>query len=143
MFLGEYEYKVDNKGRLPIPTKFRKEFSDGLVVTRGAEKCIVAYRVEVFGKGAGPLATEEIIESEEQRNLKRAIFASAESLTLDGQGRIALHARLKDHAQIKDTVIIVGLGDRIEIWNPDLWRPVLGRAEEEAPQIMESMKGRQ
>lgn len=143
MFLGEYEYKVDNKGRLPIPPKFRKDFSEGLVVSRGAEKCIVVYRAEVFDKGAGPLATEEIIESEEQRSLKRAIFASAQYQELDGQGRIALHARLKEYAQITDTVIMVGLGDRVEIWNPELWKPVIDKAEGDAPQIMESIKGKQ
>jgi MraZ protein len=143
MFLGEFEYKVDNKGRLPIPPKFRKDFSDGLVATRGVEQCIVVYRAEVFDKGAGPLATEEIIESQEQRNLKRAIFASAEYLTLDGQGRIALHARLKKHAGIEDEVVIVGLGDRIEIWNPVIWRPVIGKAEDDAPKLMENIKGKQ
>ncbi len=143
MFLGEYEYKVDNKGRLPLPPKFRQEFANGLIVTRGAETCIVAYRTADFDKGAGPLATGEIIESEQQRKLKRAILANAVNLTLDGQGRIALPSRLKEHAQIKDVAFIVGLGDRIELWSPDLWALAKREAEELAPQIMESLKVQQ
>lgn len=140
MFLGTYEYKVDNKGRLPLPPKFRQEFPDGLIATQGIETCIVVYQASVFQKGAGPLATEEIIENEKQRRLKRATFANAIHLTLDKQGRIALAVSLKEHAKIKDVAIIVGVGDRIELWNPELWYIEKLEAEGQSPENMESLK---
>ena len=143
MFLGEYEYKVDNKGRLPLPPKFRQEFVSGLVLTRGQEACIAGYRNADFEKNANTLAPERIIESEQQRKLKRAIFASAERLVPDSQGRIALPANLRDHAQIQNTAVIVGVGDRIELWNPELWSPAKSEAEKQAPEIIENLVSQQ
>ncbi len=145
MFLGEYEYRVDNKGRLPLPPKFRQEFVNGLVLTRGQEACIFGYRNDDFEKNANTitLAPERIIESEQQRKLKRAIFASAERLIPDSQGRIALPASLRNYAQIKDVAIIVGVGDRIELWNPESWAPAKIEAEKQAPEIIENLVSQQ
>ena len=143
MFLGEYEYKVDNKGRLPLPPKFRQEFVNGLVLTRGQEACIFGHRTADFENNANTLAPERIIESEQQRKLKRAIFASAERLVPDSQGRIALPVNLRNYAKIKDTAIIVGVGDRIELWNPESWTPAKLEAEEQAPQIIENLVSQQ
>lgn len=143
MFLGEYDYKVDNKGRLPLPPKFRQEFVNGLVLTRGQEACIFGYRNADFENNANTLAPERIIESEQQRKLKRAIFASAERSIPDSQGRIALPVNLRKYAQIKDAVIIVGVGDRIELWNPELWAPAKNEAEKQAPQIIENLVSQQ
>lgn len=144
MFLGEYEYKVDNKGRLPLPPKFRQEFGNGLVLTRGQEACIFGYRNADFEKNANStLAPEKIIESEQQRKLKRAIFASAERLIPDSQGRIALPTSLRNYAQINDVAIIVGVGDRIELWNPESWAPAKSEAEKQAPEIIENLVNQQ
>jgi MraZ protein len=137
MFLGEYEYKVDSKGRLPLPPKFRQELLSGLVLTRGAEQCIIAYPKAEFEKISSALAPETIIENEQRRKLKRAIFSSAEEISIDGQGRIALQSRLKEYAQIKDTAIVAGINNRIEIWNPDTWNSERVAAEEQMYQIIE------
>ena len=145
MFLGEYEYKVDNKGRLPLPPKFRQELVNGLVLTRGTEKCIVAYPKTEFEKMSGTLAPATIIENEQRRMLKRAIFSNAEEANVDGQGRIALPSRLKDYAQIKDAAIVAGTNNYIELWNPDIWNSVRVEAEQKVHQIIEkeSLEGQQ
>ena len=145
MLLGEYEYKVDNKGRLPLPPKFRPEFVDGLVLTRGPEKCIVAYQKSEFEKISGTLAPETIIENEQRRKLKRAIFANAEEVSLDGQARIALPSRLREYAQIKDIAIIAGVRNYIELWNPDLWHPEKLNDDGQLHQMIEreSLEGQQ
>lgn len=140
MFLGEYEYKVDSKGRLPLPPKFRLEFTNGLVLTRGIEQCIIIYTKEEFNKLADSLSNQTVTKSK-MRSLNRFIFGSAFNEMLDGQGRIALPQSLRNHAQIKDTAIMVGTNKCIELWDPEIWNKQRIDAEEQAWQIMESLEG--
>lgn len=140
MLLGEYEYKVDSKGRLPLPPKFRQEFINGLVLTRGIEPCIVIYTQEEFKKLADSLSNQTVTKSK-MRSLNRFIFGSAFDQMLDGQGRIALPQSLRNHAQIKDTAIMVGTNKCIELWDPETWNKQRIDAEEQAWQIMESLEG--
>jgi MraZ protein len=142
MLLGEYEYKVDIKGRLPLPPKFRQEFINGLVLTRGLEPCIVIYTPEEFKKLADRLSNQTVNKSK-IRNLNRFIFGSAFDQILDGQGRVALPQSLRSYAQIKDAAIIVGTNKSIELWNPELWNKQRTDTEEQAWQIMESLEGHQ
>jgi MraZ protein len=142
MLLGEYEYKVDIKGRLPLPPKFRQEFRDGLVLTRGPEKCVVIYKKDDFEKLAKTLAAQAINRSK-LRRLNRFTFGSAFDLELDGQGRIALPSSLKEYAGIGDSVVIVGSNNCIELWDPSLWNSEKNEAEEQAWQIIESLEGAQ
>ncbi len=139
MFLGEYEYKVDSKGRLPLPPKFRQELGTELMLTRGAEKCIAIYPVAEWRKLAETLAARAVSPSK-LRKLNRIIFGAAFSLSLDGQGRIALPAALRNYAEIGDTATIVGLNKYIEIWNPNLWKTEKAATEEQVWQIIESFE---
>lgn len=140
MFFGEYEYKVDEKGRLPVPPKFRREFEQGVIVTRGAEKCIVAYPPEEWKKLADTLATQTMAKSK-LRRLNRAIFGGAYSLMLDTQGRIALPLSLRQYAEISDTAVVVGANNRLELWGQKLWNSEKVSAEEDLWQIIESIEG--
>ena len=140
MFLGEYEYKVDSKGRLPLPPKFRQEFGDGLILTQGPEKCIVAYRVDEWQKLAEKAKT---VPSYKVRTFNRGFFGMAFSLTIDGQGRIALPSHLRRYAQIDDVATIIGNNNYVEIWNPDLWNAERISIEQQMWQIMESLEEQQ
>lgn len=140
MFLGEYEYKVDNKGRLPLPPKFRQELGGELMVTRGVERCIVLYTAAEWRKLADQLASQTVSPSK-LRKLNRVLFGAAFSLTLDGQGRIALPQPLRQYAQIEDTAVIVGANNCVEIWNSELWNAEKASAEEQVWQIIESLEG--
>jgi MraZ protein len=140
MLVGEYEYKVDIKGRLPLPPKFRQEFRDGLVLTRGPEKCVVVYKKEDFEKLAQSLAAQTLNRSN-LRRLNRFILGSAFEAEMDGQGRIALHPSLREYAEIDDTAVLVGSNNCIEIWSPTLWETEKNAAEEQAWQIIESLEG--
>ena len=142
MLLGEYEYKVDNKGRLPLPTRFRQEFREGLVLTRGFEPCIVAYRSSDFEKLAGNYTSQSINKSK-MRRLARYTFGSAFDQQLDGQGRIALPSALRQYAGITDAAIIVGANNCIELWNPQRWQDEQKEAESQAWQIIESLEDSQ
>lgn len=139
MFLGQYEYKVDAKGRLPIPPKFRQEFREGLVLSRGPETCIEVRRNADFQKLADSLASQAVTHSR-MRMLNRSIFGSANDLLLDGQGRISLPASLRQYAQIEDIAAIVGVNDHIELWNPVLWNKERESSEGQMLEIMESLE---
>jgi MraZ protein len=139
MFLGEYEYKVDNKGRLPLPPKFRQELRGELVLTKGLEKCIVIYPAEEWHKIADTLSARAV-PSSKFRTMNRAMFGTAFNLSLDSQGRVALPSLLRNGAKIGDTAIVVGANNCIEIWNPIFWDSEKTTAEEQLWQIIESLE---
>lgn len=142
MLLGEYEYKVDNKGRLPLPTKFRQEFREGIVLTRGFEECIVAWRTSDFHNISRSYTSQTIAKSKIRR-LSRYMYGNAFDLQNDAQGRIALPTPLRQYAGITDTAVIVGANNCIEIWNPQKWQDEQREAESQAWQIMESLEDSQ
>ena len=141
MFVGEYEYRIDEKGRVPIPPKFRRELRDGVVLTPGTEKCITIYPLAEWKKLATTLTTGPIARSK-LRKLNRAIFATAFSIKLDGQGRIALPIPLREYADIENEVIIAGANNYLELWNKEQWESEKAVSQEEAWQIIESLENR-
>ncbi|MBI2853221.1 MAG: division/cell wall cluster transcriptional repressor MraZ [Chloroflexi bacterium] len=140
-FLGEFEHRVDAKGRVPVPPRFRAELKDGVVLTPGAEKCIVAYPVSEWEKVAAAL-TAGIVSSSKLRRLNRALFATAFSLEIDHQGRITLPAPLRDYAGIRDEVVIAGANTYLELWNNELWLAEKASSQEHVWQIIESLERR-
>ncbi|MFC1904611.1 division/cell wall cluster transcriptional repressor MraZ [Chloroflexota bacterium] len=139
MFLGEFEYKIDEKGRLPLPPKFRLELKEGVVLTPGVEKCITAYPLPEWKKLAASLTTGSLT-SNKLRRLNRAVFASAFILNIDGQGRIALPVPLREHAEIEDEVIVAGANTYLELWNKEQWEEEKAASQEEAWQTIESLE---
>jgi len=140
MLLGEYEYKVDNKGRLPLPPKFRQEFKEGMVLARGMEECIVIYKKSDFEKLASNYTAEKFATSKIRR-LNRFTFGHAFDQEMDNQGRIAIPSSLKSFAKIGDSAIIVGANNCIELWNPEKWNAEQDEAEGQVWQIIESLEG--
>lgn len=140
--LGEYEYKIDAKGRVPIPPKFRGEFSKGLVLARGFERCIIAYPLPVWEEIA-KLFSGTPIAPEKQRSLERFIFGNAFNLELDDQGRVLLPPKLRAYAGIKEVAVIVGANTRLEIWNKDAWEQEQAEISEQAWQLVERMEKRE
>ncbi len=139
MFLGEYEYKVDSKGRLPLPPKFRPELGNDLVLTKGLEKCIVIYPVAEWHKVADTLSAQAV-PSSKFRTMNRAMFGGAFSISVDAQGRVALPTALRNRVEIGDTAVVVGANNCIEIWNPTSWNQEKTSAEEQLWQIIESLE---
>jgi MraZ protein len=139
MFYGEFDYKIDEKGRLPIPPKFRNALKDGVVLTPGAENCITVYTVTEWRKLSTTLTTSPLSRSK-MRKLSRALFATAFSTRIDGQGRIAVPAPLREHAQIVDEIVVAGANTYLEIWNKALWEEEKTTSQEQAWQIIESLE---
>ena len=139
MFFGEVEYKIDEKGRVPIPPRFRRQLKDGVMLAPGTERCITVYPVAEWKKLADSLTSSTVTRSK-LRRLKRAIFATAFSLNMDGQGRIALPISLREYAEIVDEAVIAGANEYLEIWNTVHWEEEKAVSQEQAWQIIESLE---
>ena len=138
MFFGEYPYKVDEKGRVPLPPKFRRQMKEGVILAKGmGEKCIAAYPVAEWKRLSDSLAAKAVTPAN-LRRLNRAIFGSAFGASLDGQGRITLPFSLREYAGIGDTAIVVGANNCVELWCEGEWQAEKKSAEEQASEIIES-----
>ncbi len=141
MFFGEFEYKIDEKGRVPLPPRFRTYLKEGAVLAPGIEKCITAYPLAEWKRLATELTGGSIARSK-LRRLNRALFASAFYLNIDGQGRISLPAPLRDYAGIEDEVVIAGANQYLELWNKSLWQEEKAASQQQAWQIIESLENK-
>ncbi len=139
MFYGEFDYKIDEKGRLPLPPRFRNALKDGVMLVAGPDKCINAYTMPEWKKISDTLTGSGLVRSK-MRVLNRSIFGTAFPTRIDGQGRIAIPAPLRDHAQIEDDVVVVGANTYLEIWNQALWEEERRISQEQAWQIIESLE---
>ncbi len=139
MFYGEYDYKIDEKGRVPVPPRFRGALKDGLVLTPGAEKCITVYPAVEWKKLSNQLTSSGLTRNK-MRKLSRAVFATAFSTRIDNQGRIPIPAPLREHAAIEDDVVIAGANSYLEIWNNALWEEEKRDSQDQAWQIIESLE---
>jgi len=140
MFFGEFEYRIDEKGRVPLPPKFRRELREGVVILApGVEKCITAYPTAEWKKLATTFTSASLSQSK-LRRLNRALFAAAFILNIDKQNRIALPVPLREHAGIENDVIVAGANTYFELWDKDQWQEEKGVSQEQAWQIMESLE---
>jgi len=140
MFFGEHVYKLDDKGRVPLPPKFRRDMRETVVLTKGSEKCVRVYPLAEWKRLADELASKAVT-STSQRRLNRAVFGTAFSAAFDKQGRIALPLPLRLHAEIGESVVVVGVNQSVELWNEDLWKAERSSSEEQAEQILEGLGG--
>jgi MraZ protein len=139
MFYGEYGYKIDEKGRIPIPPKFRGALKDGIVLTPGAERCLTAYTTLEWKKLSAKLTGSGLSHSK-MRKLSRALFATAFTTRIDGQGRIPIPAPLREHAGMTDEVVIAGANTYFEVWDKALWEQEKKESQEQAWQIIETLE---
>lgn len=139
MFFGEFSYKIDEKGRIPVPPRFRKDIRE-LVLAPGVEKCITAYTMAEWKKLATSLTSASLARNKIRR-LSRALFATAFTAVVDGQGRIALPAPLREHAGIIEDVVVCGANTYLEIWDKAHWDEEKAAAQEQAWQIIETLEG--
>lgn len=123
MFLGRHEHNLDDKGRLAIPSRFRDSLRDGLVLTRGIDRCIAAYPREAWDVLATRVNGLSMTDPH-ARQFRRMVFAEAVDLKLDSQGRVLVPAGLRDYAEIEREAMIIGVHASIEIWSPGRWNEV-------------------
>jgi MraZ protein len=119
-FMGTFRPKLDEKGRLFLPAKFRDRLAEGVVVTQGQERCLVVWPPEVFDTEA-VRARSKPLTSKAARGYARIFFAGGEETTPDKSGRIGIPASLREYAGLEKEVVVIGVLDRLEIWNPTTW----------------------
>jgi MraZ protein len=120
VFVGMYDYQLDDRGRIPIPPVYRAAFKDGGFVATSPDGCLALHTPDSFERAAAVLdALPE--ESSDGEDARRDFFANAFPVQPDTQGRIGLTERLLNHATLKKEVRVVGVGRRLEIWDRALW----------------------
>jgi MraZ protein len=138
MFVGEYNYSLDEKKRLAIPVKFRKDFKAGIVVTRGVDSCLFIYTLQEWQKLADKISKLPINQAN-TRAFTRLMLAGAMDTKLDSAGRMILPDYLCQYAKIQRKVVITGLYNRLEIWDETQWANYQKRSEEESQTIAENL----
>jgi MraZ protein len=139
MLLGTHEHTIDDKNRLTLPAKFRESFADGLVVSKGLDKCLQAYRREDWDRLVESRLAPLDPFSQEARRIQRFHFSGAAEAELDKQGRLMLPAPLLEHAQLGREVVVAGMRDHVEIWDREAWRRELAEIEGSAVDVAERL----
>ncbi len=138
MFIGEYSHSVDPKKRLALPSKFRGELGNRVVVTRGLDRCLFVYPMKVWEEIASKLGNLPVGESG-TRSFIRLMLSGAVDTELDSQGRVLLPEYLKNDAGLKKEVAVVGVYNRLEIWDEDAWKKYKQNAEKNTGKIAEEL----
>lgn len=120
-FLGEYEHAIDDKGRLTVPAKYRAGFESGMVLTKGIDRCLYLFPTDRWDD-LEQKASALPLTNPTAREFQRHFFGGAVDLMADKQGRIILHPRLREYANIDNQAVIIGLSSYCEIWDPESWR---------------------
>ena len=116
MLMGEYHHNIDDKGRLVIPNKYRDELGDTFIVTRGIEKCIFVYSLDEWNNMVNELK-ELPFTRKNARTFMRMLMSGATECELDNNGRINIPSPLVNYASIDKECVVIGVGDRLEIWS--------------------------
>ena len=121
MFLGQFEHTIDEKGRLTIPSRFREDLGNNLILTTGFEGSLMALPQELFLIVSNQMRSKPITNST-SRQFRRYFFSNAQELEIDKNGRILIPSFLRDSANLKDCAIIVANGEYFELWSPEHWK---------------------
>ena len=141
MLLGTHTPKLDDKGRIILPAKFRDELADGVVITRGQEHCLYVFSAKEF-QDVHDKVRQAPVTSEEARRYLRVFLSGASDETPDKQGRVLVPALLREYADLTKELVIIGVGSRAEIWDAAAWQTYLASNEETfASQAQEVIPG--
>lgn len=142
MFYGEYEHSIDRKGRLIIPSKFREVLKEHYVekfyITRGLDNCLFLFTEEEWRTQEQRFKSMSFTKAEARR-FNRLYFSGACELDCDKQGRVLIPQNLKNFAEIKRDVVIVGVSNRIEIWSKEKWNEFYETSRQTYEEIAERL----
>ena len=119
MFLGTHTPKLDEKGRLILPAKYRDELAEGLVITRFQERCLAIWPIQTFVEVAQTVRNTS--SSQQVRDYQRMLASGASDETPDKQGRITIPPHLRSYAGLDKDCVVVGAINRVEVWDADAW----------------------
>jgi MraZ protein len=138
LFLGTHEPRLDDKGRLFLPAKFRDALAEGLVITKGQERCLYVWPTEEFAR-----VTEQMrqapVTSKAARDYMRVFFAGASDEVPDRQGRVTIPPALRAYAGLTRDCVVIGASSRIEIWDARAWETYLQEQEQAFSDLSEEV----
>lgn len=138
MFMGEYHHNLDDKNRLIIPSKFRDELGDEFIITRGIDACLFVYSKSSFQKIVDKLETLPFTKKD-ARNFNRFFLSGATAVELDKQGRAGISQTLTNYAALDKECVVIGVGDRLEIWAKENWDNFYNSAKDNMSDIAENL----
>lgn len=130
MLLGTYAPKVDAKGRVALPAKFRTQLGSGCVLARGQERCLYLFPMAQFQRVAAKVQ-QVSLSNKQARQYLRVFLSGAVDEVPDKQGRVVIPQMLRDYAGLTDDIVIIGVGTRAEVWDKDAWNEYLNQQEDE------------
>ncbi|BDZ66207.1 division/cell wall cluster transcriptional repressor MraZ [Agromyces mangrovi Wang et al. 2018] len=128
MFLGTHEPKLDDKGRIILPAKFRDELANGLVMTRGQEHCVYVFSAREF-ETIHDTIRQAPVTSKQARDYMRVFLSGASAETPDKQHRVTIPSPLRQYAGLERDLAVIGAGSRVEIWDAGAWQTYLSEQE--------------
>jgi len=129
VFLGTYQPRLDDKGRLFLPAKFRDRLAGGLVVTRGQERCLYLFPMDEFVRVAETMRNAPVT-SKVVRDYLRVFLSGASDEIPDKQGRVTVPANLRQYAGLTRDCTVIGAGSRVELWDTSAWDTYLASSEQ-------------
>lgn len=138
MLMGEFHHTIDEKGRIIIPAKFRNELGSELVVTRGLDKCLFLYSKDEWDKLSNKLSTLPFTK-QDARNFNRFFLSGATTSEFDKQGRINITSPLVSYAGLTKDCVIIGVNERLEIWDEEKFNEFLSNNEDDFSKIAENL----
>jgi len=139
MFIGEYTYSLDDKKRLAVPVKFRGLLGKKAVITRGLDQCLFIFSAKEWESLAKKISQLPLSQSD-ARGFARLMLGGAMEVSIDGTGRILIPDYLKSYASLEKKAVLVGVLNRIEVWDEDRWEKYKGVTEKEGENIAERLK---
>ncbi|MDQ6875363.1 MAG: division/cell wall cluster transcriptional repressor MraZ [Actinomycetota bacterium] len=138
MFLGTHSPRLDEKGRLFLPAKFRDELAAGVVLTKGQERCLYVFPPDEFGRITDRLSAAPTT-SKAVRDYTRVFFASASNEHPDKQGRITIPSALRTYAGLTRECVVIGQNTRLEIWDTAAWQAYESEQEQAFSDLSEEV----
>ena len=138
MFIGEYHHTIDEKGRIIIPAKFREELGNNFIITRGIENCLFVYSKENWAHITNKLNSLPFTKKD-ARTFNRFFMSGATDVELDKQGRVNISKPLIDYANLLKDCVIIGTGDRLEVWSQESWESFFDSTKDSMSDIAENL----
>ena len=142
MLIGEYIHTIDEKNRVSMPAKFRKELGKKIIITPGLGECLFIFTTAEWEKVSKKLSDSDSDLSflkADQRNFNRYMFGRAAEVEIDSIGRILIPDFLKERIGLKDSVAVIGVRDRVEVWNDKKWSENKMVVEKQAEELAEKL----
>lgn len=138
MLIGEYIHTLDDKNRISLPVKFRKEMGKSIVVAPGLDNCLALYTLVEWKKISSKLSDSSMLASD-NRSFSRFMFGQAVIVDVDGNGRILIPENLKNRSSLSSKVVVIGVQNRAEIWSESTWNDYKKNVETQADALADKL----